>query len=364
MKTIQPLSIPIALSVNEHNLKAKNTRRHPLLATGTFVKHGIEFDVTKDKLINMADVLSSGKIGAKRSITMGHPSDISKHDTEPAVGWLLSNTAEVSAYGDGHALYADIEWLPATEKKIKNKEYAYLSPVFFSNIQDYNTGEDLGWTMKFAAITNDPHWVDQPELWAAFTASYQSINNTASKAENHKTRGDDMDLREATEKIAQLSAENQALQSQVAQLTADLEKEKTQGVAFSADIKSQNEQLELVKSELKESKEKADKLEGEAKKIAGDALIAQFTASGHLQKKHLEKESLKTMAYDEPEKFKEIVALFSATPPKTTPQGANVDDGTEKTALDLAKEHCDKNPGVPFQKAYFDAKQKLKGNTL
>jgi hypothetical protein len=354
----------IELAADESTKKGGTIRRHPMLSTGTYVKHGIEFEITKDRLEQMVVNFTSGKIGPKRPVVAGHPDQHWDHDKEPAVGWMLSSTADVSKYGDGYALFIDVDWNKKTEQQIKNKEFGYISPVFFSNWKDHNTGEDMGWSMRFAGITNDPHWLDQPELWAAFSASIHT--DVATKA-NNNNRSNRMNLDQALEKVGSLTAENKALHGQVTSLKADLENSKTEGAAFSAKLKSSNEATELINTELKEAREKADKLESEKKTSAGDALIAKFTASGHIQEKHINNEAFKQMAYDEPEKFESIVAMFSATPPKSTPQGSPndqtpvIDDPGEK-ALEMAKNYCQKNKDAKFEAAYFSAKKAIAEN--
>jgi phage I-like protein len=73
--------------------------------------------------------LNSMKRLAKLSIDVNHATDLAapKGGASPAFGWITALTAD----GRG-AIFADVEWTPRGTEAVKNKEYGFISPVFFS----------------------------------------------------------------------------------------------------------------------------------------------------------------------------------------------------------------------------------------
>jgi len=67
-----------------------------------------------------------------------------------AAGWLKTITQE------GEKLYAEIEWTEKAAKKIRDKEFKYISPEFDLNWKDPETSKEYGAVISGVALTNIP----------------------------------------------------------------------------------------------------------------------------------------------------------------------------------------------------------------
>lgn len=76
-----------------------------------------------------------------------------KGDRAPAAGWIKG----LEAREDG--LWASVEWTPAGQEHIANKEYRYMSPVFW---MDQETKRPV--VLTNVALTNNPRIKDYPPI--------------------------------------------------------------------------------------------------------------------------------------------------------------------------------------------------------
>lgn len=76
-----------------------------------------------------------------------------KGDRAPAAGWIK----DLEARKDG--LWARVEWTPAGQEHIANKEYRYMSPVFW---MDQETKRPV--VLTNVALTNNPRIKDYPPI--------------------------------------------------------------------------------------------------------------------------------------------------------------------------------------------------------
>ena len=76
-----------------------------------------------------------------------------KGDRAPAAGWIKG----LEARADG--LWASVEWTPAGQEHIANKEYRYMSPVFW---MDQETKRPV--VLTNVALTNNPRIKDYPPI--------------------------------------------------------------------------------------------------------------------------------------------------------------------------------------------------------
>ena len=79
----------------------------------------------------------------------------------PAAGWIKS--IDDSPDADG-VLWGDVEWTPRAAEMIKTGEYKFVSPVLDPNVRNSKTGEEQGWTLTSAALTNQPVLQGMPAL--------------------------------------------------------------------------------------------------------------------------------------------------------------------------------------------------------
>jgi phage I-like protein len=84
----------------------------------------------------------------KLPIDINHSTDLAapKGGESPAAGWITSLNADATG-----AIYGDVEWTPRGEAAMTNKEYGFISPVFFSN----SAGEIN--SILRAGLTNSPN---------------------------------------------------------------------------------------------------------------------------------------------------------------------------------------------------------------
>jgi|CXWL01.1.fsa_nt_gi phage I-like protein len=68
-----------------------------------------------------------------------------------AAGWIV----DLELRGNGHELWAKVEWTAEGAKRVKAKEYQFVSPSFVKDYV-YKTGQKIGTTLIAAAVTNHP----------------------------------------------------------------------------------------------------------------------------------------------------------------------------------------------------------------
>ena len=68
-----------------------------------------------------------------------------------AAGWII----DLQLRASGDELWAQIEWTSEGARRVKAKEYQFVSPSFVKDYI-YKTGEKIGTTLIAAAITNHP----------------------------------------------------------------------------------------------------------------------------------------------------------------------------------------------------------------
>ena len=79
----------------------------------------------------------------------------------PAAGWI--KTVEI----EGESIFGEIQWLDAAKEAIEKGEYRYISPVLDPHTVDQVSGDDIGWSLHSAALTNKPFLEELGEVKAA-----------------------------------------------------------------------------------------------------------------------------------------------------------------------------------------------------
>lgn len=117
-----------------------------------------------------------------------------------AYGWIKALDIE-----DDSLVVTQIEWLESALELLKGKRYKYISPVLERNTIDSVTGENIGWTLHSAALTNRPFLEDLGEIIV------NSKSNTAKENEDLKALEDEnKKLKEQIEK-----SQNEKIETQV-----------------------------------------------------------------------------------------------------------------------------------------------------
>jgi len=90
----------------------------------------------------------------------------------PAAGWIKGIEDAPDEHG---ILWAMAEWTEKAAAYIKAREYKYFSPVMNPATRDIKTGEQQGWTLTSAALTNIPVLQDLPAI-ALSEAGWREID--------------------------------------------------------------------------------------------------------------------------------------------------------------------------------------------
>ena len=114
------------------------------------------------------------------------------NDKAPATGWIKE------LFFKEKELWAKVKWIGDSVELIKSEQYKYISPVFNEKTIDQVTGDDIGWSLHSAALTNRPFLEELGEVIA---------NNKQIKKEGEE----DMLTKE---EIEALQKENQALKDE------------------------------------------------------------------------------------------------------------------------------------------------------
>lgn len=158
-----------------------------------------------------------------------------------AAGWI-PNSYE---WRDGKGLYAiDIGWTSQAEREIADKQYRYISTVFY---YDASTGEVLG--IVSVALTNTPAIDGLDALAAMARADLSRSTSITGETEMDKDQ-----------QIAALSSENGTIKTQVAALTAENATIKTQVAALTTengDLKAKVTGFESEKAQAALAADKA-----------------------------------------------------------------------------------------------------------
>lgn len=204
-----------------------NNTWHPLLAAENFVYRGRNVNVTVESLISMVDIFKSGDLGPRLPVTIAHP----EIESTKAESWIVDLDVREKT------LWAKFEWKPKLEKEIRNKDWAYLSPLFLMSWTDSH-GVNRGPALFAAGVTNSPFWKTQPELWNAFTAGLlPPVKVTVAKKEEKKMDHEKM-IAELTAKLAEAEKKLQAKETEVNAFTSQMTEQSNKVVALTAKLES------------------------------------------------------------------------------------------------------------------------------
>lgn len=115
------------------------------------------------------------------------------YGTGEAYGWIKE--LEIK----DEELWAKVQWLDHGKELIKSGKYKYISPVLNPNSNDSVSGDNIGWTLHSAAITNRPFLEDLGEV---------IVNNKQTTTGEEKV-GDDKKTQE------ELEQENKDLKKEI-----------------------------------------------------------------------------------------------------------------------------------------------------
>ncbi|MDP8171543.1 phage protease [Pasteurella skyensis] len=180
----------------------------------------------------------------------------------PAAGWFVK-----AEYLSQKGLFVDVEWTAKAHSQIKNKEYRYISPLFFAD------GKGKVVEVLNAALTNRPALHNLDEALALSSLSFNQKDNS-------------MNFKDLLIKLFALSADATDAEIQ-AQVTALSEKATTSKVALST-----------VYDELANSQQNATALSAQLAG-AGTPDPAKYVALSDLQAVQAELNSFKASVQQE-----------------------------------------------------------------
>jgi len=82
------------------------------------------------------------------------------NDKAPATGWIKE------LFFKEQDLWAKVKWIGDSVELIKAEQYKYISPVFNEKTIEQVSGDDIGWSLHSAALTNRPFLEELGEVIA------------------------------------------------------------------------------------------------------------------------------------------------------------------------------------------------------
>ena len=131
----------------------------PIALTGTWVKSGRTFSITKGDLADMVRNFERRK-NDQVVVDYEHASEmpeVARGGPVVAAGWIR----ELQSNGELKAL---IEWTPQAEEMIRSGQYRFFSPAIDWGARDKESGEPQGATLTSGALTNHPFLEELPPI--------------------------------------------------------------------------------------------------------------------------------------------------------------------------------------------------------
>lgn len=148
-KSLIACSILYALNLDSNN-------EFKLAVTGKWQGHvNGPFEITLDDLNQMKKNFDAGNVDLV--IDLDHATVI--QGTGEAHGWIKE--LEVR---ENELWASKVEWLEHGKELIKTGKYKYISPVLLPNTIDQVSGDNIGWTVHSAALTNRPFLEELGEI--------------------------------------------------------------------------------------------------------------------------------------------------------------------------------------------------------
>lgn len=129
------------------------------------------------------------------------------NDKAPATGWIKE------LYIKDNELWAKVQWLEEGLEYIRSDKYKYISPVFDPNTVDQVSGEDIGWSLHSAALTNRPFLEELGEVIANKKPNQQQEEEPMTDEERQEL--EDLRTENKTLKDEKVAAEEQRVEQQV-----------------------------------------------------------------------------------------------------------------------------------------------------
>jgi hypothetical protein len=166
---------PVTLTLDAGTDDAPKAVWIQLAKPGTFVKGGRRFRLDRSCFEQMVANFRANKDG-RLPIDFEHASEQPPSEGSipqggaPAQGWIV----DLSIRDDG--LYAKVEWGALARQYIREGKYRYISPALHLQMQDRETGEEVGAYLSSAGLTNQPFLDGMQPLQARATPASEGMS--------------------------------------------------------------------------------------------------------------------------------------------------------------------------------------------
>ena len=141
-----------------------NLAEIPIAVTGTWVKDGHRFSITKEDLDDICKNFSkrgNGQVVVDYEHASERP-EVAKGGPIPAAAWI--HDLKMRGEDGKEILWASVEWTPKAKGLIQGGEYRYFSPAIDWGATDKKTGRSKGATLTSGALTNHPFLEELPAI--------------------------------------------------------------------------------------------------------------------------------------------------------------------------------------------------------
>ena len=165
----------------------------PLAVTGSWVKDGHRFSITRedlDDIVKNFEKRGNGQVVVDFEHASERP-EVARGGAVPAAGWIHDLAVRDSPDGKS-TLYGQIEWEPDAKKMLRTGKYKFFSPAIDWGAVDKKTGRSKGATITSGALTNHPFLEELP----AIQLSETSGGRVEIEYVDQKNKEDNMELHE------------------------------------------------------------------------------------------------------------------------------------------------------------------------
>jgi phage I-like protein len=282
-------------------LKENKSKRVQIAKTGTF-EHDVygKFSIT---LADLKDWKANFEANVRRmKLEDGKPAlplDYKHAEEDIAAGWIRS--LDIGKDKNGvDAIFAEVEWTPRGAQKVRDKEFAFISPSYRPVYKDKETGQYFKNVLKGATLTNIPFVRDMNVvhlLSESKRAAFESLKQSGDNPDINLNQGENMpkwkkilegldsvspeDKKKLSEAIEEDSkklsekAKEDAKKLKKAQGDLKLSEKEIKDLQEEAakSEKTEDSRIKLAEQEVKDLKEKVGSL---TKKLAEDAKKSEF----------------------------------------------------------------------------------------
>lgn len=156
----------LALSFADSPGLLGNLAEIPIAVTGSWVKDGHRFSITKedlDEIVSNFEKRGNGQVVVDYEHASERP-EVAKGGPIPAAAWIHQLSLKHDPKIGKDVLWASVEWTPKAKEMIQGGEYRFFSPAIDWGANDKRTGKSKGATLTSGALTNHPFLEELPAI--------------------------------------------------------------------------------------------------------------------------------------------------------------------------------------------------------